>query len=186
MKGNRRQFLKYAGLSGMATSLPFAAAFSSGRVEAAVEGFVIDVEEQEQYYIAGRQAPVRIIVDKSNRGLDNISLCMEEIVPGDGIPVHKHLNEDEVVYIQKGSGIFTLGDKEYSVKEGSVAFVPKGGWHGLRNTGTEDLHMLFSFSPAGFEGYFREIGVPKCVAWKDKTAEEFAAINQKYGIVYKR
>lgn len=186
MKDNRRHFLKSVGLSGLASTFPFAPIFSSDALTAETEGFIIDASVQETYYLAGRQAPVTIVVDKSQRGVDAISLCIEDIVPDDGIPVHKHLNEVEVIYILKGTGIFTIGDKEFPVKEGSAGYIPKGVWHSLKNTGDDTLRMMFSFSPAGFEGYFREIGVPKGVVWKDKTAEEFAAINKKYGIVYKR
>ena len=185
MNDKRRQFIKAAGLSGAAL-LPFSGLLATGLFGADNEGYVIDPDAQETYLIAGRQAPVTIMVDKKKRGAGSVSLCREDIQPDDGIPVHKHLREDEVIFIQRGSGIFTLGDKEFAVKEGSAAFVPKGVWHGLKNTGREDIRMIFSFSPAGFEGYFREIGVPEGVAWKGKTPEEFAAIDRKYGIVYKK
>lgn len=186
MKDSRRQFLKTIGISSFATSLPFAHLFAEERFKVQDEGFVVDAGEQETYFIAGRQAPVTIVVDKKKRGVQSSSFCFEDIRPGDLIPVHKHLNEAEIIFIQQGSGLFTLGDKEVNVKEGSAAYVPQGAWHGLRNTGTETIRMIFSFSPSGFEGYFREIGVPKGVEWKEKTPEEFAAIDKKYGIVYKR
>ncbi|RYZ62343.1 MAG: cupin domain-containing protein [Chitinophagaceae bacterium] len=187
MKKDRRQFLKTAGFSTVASTLPFVQLLAGSGVspEPDKEGFVIDAESQETYLIAGRQAPVTIIVDKQKKGVQAISFCFEDIIPGDLIPVHKHLREAEVIFIQKGSGVFTLGEKEFAVKEGSAAYVPKGVWHGLRNTGTETIRMQFSFTPAGFEGYFREIGVPIGVEWKEKTPQEFAAIDKKYGIVYK-
>ena len=59
--------------------------------------------------------------------------------PGDGIKVHKHSNEAELIFIHKGFGLLTLGDQEYKVKQGAVALIPKGVWHGLKNTGTEDI-----------------------------------------------
>ncbi len=183
MGADRRHFIKTMGLSGIASAMPFAGLLASGTGDP--EGFVVDAEAQETYYIAGRQAPVTIIVDHQKKGVRSLSLCMEDIGINDRIPVHKHLNEAEVIFIQKGNGIFTLGEKEFAVKEGSAAFVPKGTWHGLKNTGAEEIRMMFSFSPAGFEGYFREIGVPKGVAWKEKSPEVFAAIDRKYGIVYK-
>jgi mannose-6-phosphate isomerase-like protein (cupin superfamily) len=186
MSSSRRDFLKTVGLSGMITTLPFASVLASENFDKDKDGFVINAAEQDTYLIAGRQAPVTIIVDKKKKDVKSISLCFEDIIPGDGIPVHKHLNEEEVIFIQRGTGLFSMGNKEFTVKEGSAAFVPKGVWHGLKNTGSETIRMMFSFTPAGFENYFREIGVPKGVAWKEKTPEEFAAIDKKYGIVYKR
>jgi mannose-6-phosphate isomerase-like protein (cupin superfamily) len=183
MNKTRRNLLKTAGLSGLASLLPISQLMAMEPFDE--EGFVLDADAHETYMIAGRQAPVTIIVDKKKKGINSVSFCIEEIFPNDIIPVHKHLNEVEVIYIQKGSGIFILGEKEYPVKEGSAAFVPKAVWHGLKNTGTENVTMMFSFAPSGFEGYFREIGVLKGQEWKGKTAEEFSAAAKKYGIVYK-
>ena len=78
--------------------------------------------------------------------------------PGDALAVHKHLNEDELIFMHRGSGLFMLGDKQYEIKEGAVALVPKGVWHGLRNTGNENIEMRFGYTPSGFEGFFREAG----------------------------
>lgn len=185
MDNNRRNFLKVAGTSGLATVLPISSLLAGVSDMDGEKGFVLDPEAQETYMIAGRQAPVTIVVDKKNNGVNAISFCIEEIYPNDLIPVHKHLNEVEVIYIQQGSGIFTLGEKEYTIKAGSAAFIPKGVWHGVKNTGTENIRMMFSFTPSGFEGYFREIGVLKGTEWKGKTAEEFSAAAKKYGIQYK-
>ena len=134
MRDNRRKFLKTLGLSGVAFSFPFTHLVVDDGINDQ-EGFVVDAAEQETYLIGGRQSPVTIVVDQQKRNVQNISFCYEDIPPGDMIPVHKHLNEVEVIYIQKGTGTFTLGDKEYIVMEGSAAFVPKGAWHGLKNTG---------------------------------------------------
>ncbi|WP_227588243.1 hypothetical protein [Chryseobacterium sp. MFBS3-17] len=45
--------------------------------------------------------------------------------------------------------------------------------------------MVFIYSPAGFEGYFRELGSPAGTPWQPKTPEEFVALDKKWGIVYK-
>jgi quercetin dioxygenase-like cupin family protein len=149
------------------------------------DGYVTNEEDQETYLIGPRKAPVSFMVDKNKKGVNAISFCREEIAPGTGIPIHRHLNEEEVIYVQYGNGIFTLGEKEFEVKAGSVAYVPKGIWHGLRNNNTANLRMLFTFTPSGFEDYFREIGIPKGSVPKDLTDEQYASINKKYGIVYK-
>jgi mannose-6-phosphate isomerase-like protein (cupin superfamily) len=61
-----------------------------------------------------------------------------------------HLNNDELIFIHKGEGEFTLGEQIVAVKTGTVVFVPRGVWHGLQNTGEENLLMVFQYSPAGF------------------------------------
>lgn len=184
MAQKRRDFLKQLGIAGGASLLP-CTSLPAFEGQASPEGFVTNEADQETYLIGPRRAPVTFLVDKKSKDIGAISFCREEMVPGDGIPIHKHLHEEEVIYIQYGSGFFILGDKEYEVKAGSVAYVPKGVWHGLRNTGSSDLRMLFSFTPSGFENYFREIGTLPGEPPKVFTQEEWDAIENKYGIVYK-
>ena len=101
------------------------------------------------------------------------------------MPVHKHLNEDELIFLHKGTGLFTLADKQYQIKEGAVALVPKGVWHGLQNTGSENIEMRFGYTPSGFEGFFREVGTPVGQPFIQKTREERKAIAKKWGMIYK-
>jgi quercetin dioxygenase-like cupin family protein len=184
MAQKRRDFLKTIGLTGAASLLP-AADLLALNGQSSPEGFVTTEAEQETYLIGPRRSPLTLMVDRRSKGVTAISFCREEIAAGGAIPVHKHLKEDEVIYVQYGSGIFTLGEKEHEVKTGSVAYVPKGTWHGMRNTGTAALRMLFSYTPSGFENYFREIGVPPGAPSKKLGDEEWKAIDKKYGIVYK-
>ncbi len=186
MKDSRRQFIKNTGivtLMGMYAGLPTSCL--SNLNDAQQEGFVSHPENQEIYLIAGRQAPVSLLINKIKHGSNTMSFCKEEIVENDFIPVHKHGKEDEIIYVQNGTGLFILNDKEFQVSQGSVAFIPKNRWHGLKNIGNEVLTILFSYAPSGFENYFREIGVPKGTEWVEKTPEEFKAIDEKYSIVYK-
>ena len=60
-------------------------------------------------------------------------------VPGRKMRIHKHLNNDELIFIHKGEGTLTLDEQSIQVKTGDVAFVPRGTWHGLDNTGKENL-----------------------------------------------
>ncbi|HEX2536520.1 MAG TPA: cupin domain-containing protein [Chitinophagaceae bacterium] len=184
MNAQRRLWLKTAGLSGLSVMVP-GAWLRAGTQNAEEEGFVSQPEDQETYLIGPRRAPVTIIVDRQKKGIATTSFCKEDIRPGSGIPVHKHLNEAELIYIQQGSGLFLLGEKEHPVQAGTTAYVPKSAWHGIRNTGSDTLVMLFSFTPSGFENYFREIGSPAGTGGKDLTSEAFAAIDQRYGIVYR-
>jgi quercetin dioxygenase-like cupin family protein len=110
---------------------------------------------------------------------------MEDMMPGRKMRIHKHLDNDELIFIHKGEGTLTLGEELIVVKTGSVAFVPRGVWHGLDNTGTENLLMAFQYSPAGFEQYFIENGTPVGMLPKEKTEEEYAVTEKKYGMVYK-
>src|SRR5690349_7391318 len=150
---SRRTFLQRGGLA----VLPFFAAPSLGFAEADEEfrGAVSNDQDGEALRMREGTALVRIKISKL-QGSRTMSFLSESFRPGDDLPVHKHLNEDELIFLHKGSGLLTLGDKEYPIKEGAVALVPKGVWHGLQNNGREDIDMHFGYTPAGFEGFFRE------------------------------
>ena len=60
--------------------------------------------------------------------------------------IHKHMNNDELIFIHKGEGALTLDEQSIEVKTGDVAYVPRGTWHGLDNTGQENLLMVFQYS----------------------------------------
>ena len=184
MKDTRRQFIQTSMLasswgvfSRLLNEIP-------GKKDQLGEGILINPEEQETYLIAGRQAPVTIMISKG-LGIDSFSFCKEEIISQDFIPVHKHLHEEEIIFVQDGQGIIVLGHKKFTVKSGSVAFIPKDTWHGLKNTGDKTLTMIFSYCPAGFENYFKEIGVLAGTPYVEKTPQEYQAIDRKYGIQYK-
>lgn len=185
MTDNRRQFLKLFGSASAASMIPYSF-LQAHNNEVFSEGFVLNADEHETYLIGPRKAPVTLVIDKRKNGINNISFCYEDIFPEDRIPVHKHLNEDELIFIQSGSGIFTLGDKEIEVKEGSAAFVPKNVWHGIKNIGKENIRMMFNFTPAGFENYFREIGVKPGTGDFNLTTEKWNEIDKRYGIEYRR
>jgi mannose-6-phosphate isomerase-like protein (cupin superfamily) len=148
------------------------------------KGIVKDADEGETFLVR-ENTPITIKVSKKMDGIDSVSICTEEIPLEGGIPIHKHLYNDEIFFFHKGSGTFILDDQEFVINEGSTAFVPRGLWHGLKNTGRELLVFTFSFSPAGFEEFFKRIGTPKGTAFKPKAQGEINAIAKKYGMVFK-
>ncbi len=182
MKQSRKKFIQ-------ASSLGFFSLLVSSDLlaldAAAGEAVVVHAGEGETYWIGQRNSPLTIKIAKDRQGNKTMCFCTEEIAPGEGIPVHKHLNEDELIFIHTGEGVLIVDEKEVSVKKGSAALIPKKLWHAIKNTGTETLIMVFSYSPAGFEGYFRELGSPVGTPWQPKTKEAFKKLDKKWGIVYK-
>jgi quercetin dioxygenase-like cupin family protein len=151
-----------------------------------VPGKGIVVREDEGIHIlTRRKVPMNIKISKTKDGVNGISFCTEDMEPGRKMRVHKHLDNDELIFIHKGEGKLTLDDQLIDVKAGDVAFVPRDTWHGLDNTGTGNLLMVFQYSPAGFEQYFIENGTPVGMAPKERTPEEYAATEKKYGMLYK-
>ena len=182
----RRKFLQ-SGIAGFCTALLAGLPKISFAKTALNNDKGIVVHENEGIHIltGRRKVPITIKISKAKHGVDGISFCVEDHSPGRRMRVHKHLNNDELIFIQKGEGTLTLDDQIIEVKTGDVAFVPRGTWHGLNNTGKENLLMIFQYSPAGFEEYFIENGTLAEMPTKEKTEEEYAITEKKYGMVYK-
>jgi mannose-6-phosphate isomerase-like protein (cupin superfamily) len=132
-----------------------------------------------------RKVPLTVKISKARHGIEGISFCAEDQTPGRRMRIHKHLHNDEIIFIHKGKGTLTLDEERVEVNSGDVVFVPRGTWHGLDNTGDENLRMIFQYSPAGFEEYFVENGTLAGTTAKERTAEEYAAAEEKYGMIYK-
>jgi len=79
---------------------------------------------------------------------------------GGGPPPHRHLAEDELFTITEGSISFTAGDETRPVSAGESVFVPRGTRHFYRNEATNPVRMIAVYTPAGMEGWFREVCTP--------------------------
>ena len=162
-------------------SLPALALFPAPQADARRRGFVLPNEGGEVVLYGSRRSPVRIKVDSEKDAATALSMITQDIAPGEGVPVHLHEREDEICLVRSGDGVATLGDERVPVKAGAVIFVPRGTWHGVENTGAAVIEWVGIYSPAGFEGYFREIAKPVL-----RSAAEREALDRRFGIRYRR
>ena len=182
----RRKFL-HTGIAGFCTALftglpklSFAKTVRNNN-----KGIVVHEDEGIHILTGRRKVPITIKISKAKHSIDGISFLVEDMIQGRKMRVHKHINNDELIFIHKGEGTLILDEESVEVKTGDVAFVPRNTWHGLDNTGKETLLMVFQYSPAGFEEYFIENGTLVGMTAKERTAEEYASTEKKYGMVYK-
>ena len=84
----------------------------------------------------------------------------EDIRPGDAIPTHKHLEQDEIVLVEKGTIHAHVGDQERDLHAGGMVFIPQHTWVSLKNIGTEPASIVGIFSAPGFEDHLRCESVP--------------------------
>lgn len=181
----RRRFLQFGAKGIMTAIFSGFAKVSMAKTFSGVEKGILVREAEGTHILTGRRkVPINIKISKTNNGVNEVSFCIEDMTPGRKMRVHKHLYNDELIFINKGEGKLTLNENVYDVKTGDVAFVPRGVWHGLDNTGREDLRMVFQYTPAGFEQYFMENGTKVGMPAKERTKEEYAATEKKYGMVY--
>src|SRR5215467_11871807 len=100
-------------------------------------------------------------VTPQNSGSQHLVLGTETIPSGGVIPKHRHLGQDEILFLQTGSARVSLNDQDYEVHAGGVVFFPLNTWVSLRNTGAAPIQLIFIFSAPGFDEYMRCSSVPE-------------------------
>jgi len=108
---------------------------------------------------------------------------VEEVAPLD-TPPHVHANEDELFIVLEGEHEFTVGETVFDVGPGAVVFAPRGIPHSHRRVVPRTGRFLTLVSPAGFEGFFRELSD----AERDGTIgpDAYARVSERYGITWLR
>jgi quercetin dioxygenase-like cupin family protein len=94
-------------------------------------------------------------VSPKNNGSQHLVMGTEDMAPGDEFPTHKHLGQDEILYVEKGSVHVHLGNQEGDLHAGGTVFIPANTWVSVKNEGTETVSVVFVFSAPGFEDYMR-------------------------------
>jgi quercetin dioxygenase-like cupin family protein len=94
------------------------------------------------------------VTPKAN-GSRHLVLSTGELAPSTAIPTHKHLAQDEIVLIEKGTIQAQVGDQERDLHAGGMVFIPQHTWVSLKNTGTEPASIVAIFSAPGFEDHLR-------------------------------
>lgn len=94
------------------------------------------------------------VTPKSN-GSRHLMLMTEDIAPGDAIPMHKHLQQDEIVLIEKGTIHAHVGGQERDLHAGGIIFIPAQTWVTFKNIGSETASTVGIFSAPGFEEHLR-------------------------------
>jgi quercetin dioxygenase-like cupin family protein len=100
------------------------------------------------------------VTPKANGSQHLMVVGGEDMRPGDAIPTHKHLEQDEIVLIEKGTIHARVGDQERDLHAGGMVFIPAHTWVSLKNVGTELASIVAIFSAPGFEDHLRCESVP--------------------------
>ena|SRR5690349_18336829 len=94
-------------------------------------------------------------------------------------PLHLHTREDEYSFVLEGRMGALLGDEVVEAGPGDLVHKPRNQWHTFWNAGDEPCRILEIISPAGFEGFFRELVALGGALKADP--DELAALNERYG-----
>lgn len=88
------------------------------------------------------------------------ALFEDFVPPGAGPPAHIHTKEDETWYMLEGELHWYVGGKEFHATKGSFIHLPKFVPHTFANKSGKLAHMVLTYAPAGFEGWFVANGSP--------------------------
>ena len=77
--------------------------------------------------------------------------------PGEGVGVHTHEREDELVYLLEGEIQVSLGGQELTVTQGACALLPRGIPHGYTNIGSVPSRLLAVLLPGRLDAFFVEL-----------------------------
>jgi quercetin dioxygenase-like cupin family protein len=129
---------------------------SAATSQAAPKPLLLEKNEGEQRI--WREPPpggFMLKVSPKNNGSQHLVMGTEEMAPGDEFPMHKHLGQDEILYIERGTVHVHLGGQERDLHAGGTAFIPAHTWVSVKNAGPETVSVVFVFSAPGFENYMR-------------------------------
>lgn len=85
---------------------------------------------------------------------------LEVIVgPGNGPLPHIHHDAEEQFYVVEGELTYWVGDQTFQVSAGDLVHIQRKTVHSFKN-GPTYAKLLATFSPAGIEKFFQEIGEP--------------------------
>ena len=140
---------------------------------------VIGAIEGERRFLRGGTAPLLIKVDPVTTGSRRMILTTSDLPPGDAIGIHRHLSEDEIILVTRGTAQVQLGKEKYTTTTGSTVFIPQGTCIAVTNISQDTFSMAAVFSSPGFERVLREVSSPAGAPPKPVTPAARAAAFQR-------
>jgi quercetin dioxygenase-like cupin family protein len=128
-----------------------------------------------------RFGEVEVLIRVAGDATGGAFMLMEERSPLD-TPLHRHEHEDEVFYALEGEHVIRVGDEEHRIAPGDLVFAPRGIPHAQRRVIPRTGSVLILVSPAGLEGFFRELAAADRAGVLGPDA--YARASQRYGITW--
>ena len=139
---------------------------------------VIAANDGERRFLRGGTTPLLIKVDPITTGSQRLVVGSSDLPPGDAIGLHRHLREDEIILITRGTARVQLGKEYFTGGPGTTVFIPQGTCIAVQNVGADTLSNTFIFSSPGFEQVLRAVSTPAGAPAKSVSPSERAAAFQ--------
>ncbi|HEY9614664.1 quercetin 2,3-dioxygenase [Allocoleopsis sp.] len=150
------------------------------------EGLLQQPGQGSSYWMLGDLYTYKAVGEETGNAY---ALCEVVMQPQSEIPPHTHTHEDEAFYIQEGEIEFQLDEQVIVATAGSFLHSPQGQLHRFKNIGSKPAKLLSWVTPAGFEKFVVEVGVPVTdgvappPAISSADIEKVIATASKYGVV---
>jgi len=118
------------------------------------------------------------------RGSMRLGVGLQRLKGRQGISMHMHEQEDEILFIHSGSGVGAVGDERKSIGAGTTLYIPQGTWHGVESQ-SDEMEILWVVSPPHFAKNLREIGA-KVSSGVKVSSGELEQIGRKHGFLDSR
>ncbi len=110
--------------------------------------------EGEQRLMRGTRQ-LFIVADSTTVGSQTLVAGYEDVPPGDSGRAHMHLEQDEIIFVHRGTLDVLLDTATYRAAAGSTVFIPRRTWVGFRTVGRDTAGFFFVFNAPGFEKCLR-------------------------------
>jgi len=119
------------------------------------KGKIVTTSEGTTRNILGDNQTIKLD-GKDTNGL--FTILENDNMPGIGIPMHVHENEDEIFKILEGEMEFITEGKVSILKEGDIIFLPRKVPHSFRVVGDKNARAMVTVIPSGIEEMFEQLG----------------------------
>ena len=92
----------------------------------------------------------KYMVDSTLMKSHGLSCGVLVLPPGEELPLHFH-SPQEIYIIRQGEGLLLSSLNTKKVCKDSFVYIPKNFEHGLKNTGKQDLELLWIFPTDSWE-----------------------------------
>jgi mannose-6-phosphate isomerase-like protein (cupin superfamily) len=123
---------------------------------------------------------VNMIIRASAESTGGSMAVIEEVPPLVDTPAHVHSREDELFLSLEGEHVIELGGEQHRIGPGESVFAPRGVPHSQRRVLPGEGRLLVVLSPAGLEGFFRELAAADAAGTLGP--EAYAKASERYGI----
>ena len=143
-----------------------------------MDGVAHGRDEAERLEFSG----ATIFVRASGSTTNGAFALFEEVPPLIDTPLHVHEREDEYFFILEGEHVFQIGGKSFQVGPGGFVVAPRGIPHAQRRVVPGEGRQLVLTTPAGFEGFFRDLA--EAARTGTLGPDAYADAAQKYGVTW--